>query len=296
MIILHDGNPLSRIRRAWVNQVIVVVCMVMFVLQLFDAFSWQPLAFYPHQLWTWSDRPGPFHGLAGLITHMFFHGDPLHLASNLLALLVFGNNLEDALGHRRYLLFYLLSGVAAAVVQGTLGSSTIPLIGASGAISAVMGAYLLLHPRARILILAFNIAPVMAPASLVVGFTILVNVAMAYDVSLLSGSEPSADLTRIAWWAHIGGFASGLLFLLALKPRDVPLFQSPPPLPARTMRWLGRFVPTLAWPGERPIEEPGADSVVVLARQNRPLVAKLMFIAKALIYVLLIFVLMRYLG
>ena len=296
MIILHDGNQLTRIRRAWVNQAIVVVCIAMFILQLFDAFSWQTLAFYPNQLWSWSDRPGPFHGLAGLVMHMFFHGDPLHLASNLLALLVFGNNLEDALGHWRYLLFYLFSGIAAAVAQGALGNSMIPLIGASGAISAVMGAYLLLHPRARILILAFNIAPVMAPASLVVGFTVLVNVAMAYDISLLSRGSPSPDLTRIAWWAHIGGFAAGLLFLLALKPRDVPLFQAPPPLPARTMRWLGRFVPTLAWPGERPIEEPGTDGAAVLAWQDRPVGAKLLFIAKALFYVLLIFVLMRYLG
>ena len=89
---------------------------------------------------------------------------------------------------------------------------------------------------------------------------------------------------------------AGLLLLLALKPRDVPLFQAPPPLPARTMRWLGRFVPTLAWPGERPIEEPGADGAATLAWQDRPVGAKLLFIAKALFYVLLIFVLMRYLG
>jgi membrane associated rhomboid family serine protease len=294
MIVLHDGNPLTRIRRAWVNQGIVVACIVIFILQLLNKFAWPLYAFYPAQLRGWLPEPGPLHGLLGLVTHQFLHGDPLHLASNVLALLVFGNNLEDALGHGRYLLFYLLCGVCAAAAQGLLGDPTVPMIGASGAISAVMGAYLMLHPRARMLILAFNIAPVLAPASLVVGFTILVNIAMAYDVRLLSPGGPAVELMRIAWWAHIGGFAAGLLLLLLFKPRDVPLFQPPPPLPARTMRWLGRIVPTLAWPGERPVEEP-ATGAAALAWQDRPLGAKLLFIAKALFYVLLIFVLMHYL-
>jgi len=294
MIVLHDGNPLTRIRRAWVNQAIVVACIVIFILQLLNKFAWPLYAFYPGQLLGWAPEPGPLHGLLGLVTHLFLHGDPLHLGSNVLALLVFGNNLEDALGHVRYLLFYLLCGVCAAATQGLLGDPTVPMIGASGAISAVMGAYLMLHPRARMLILAFNIAPVLAPASLVVGFTILVNIAMAYDVTLLSPGASVAELIRIAWWAHIGGFVSGLLWLLVLKPRDVALFQPPPPLPARTMRWLGRIVPTLAWPGERPIEEPATGSAA-LPWQDRPLGAKLLFIAKALFYVLLIFVLMHYL-
>jgi hypothetical protein len=127
-----------------------------------------------------------------------------------------------------------------------------------------------------------------------VGFTILVNIAMAYDVTLLSPGASVADLIRIAWWAHIGGFAAGLLLLLILKPRDVPLFQPPPPLPARTMRWLGRIVPTLAWPGERPVEEPETGTPVQ-PWQDRPVGTKLLFIAKALFYVLLIFVLMHYL-
>ena len=294
MIVLHDGNPLTRIRRAWVNQGIVVACIVIFILQLMNKFDWPIYAFYPGQLWYWTPTPGPLHGLSGLVTHLFLHGDPLHLISNVVALLVFGNNLEDALGHVRYLLFYILCGVCAAAAQGLLGDPTVPMIGASGAISAVMGAYLMLHPRARMLILAFNIAPVLAPASLVVGFTILVNIAMAYDVTLLSPGASVADLIRIAWWAHIGGIAAGLLLLPLLKPRDVPLFQPPPPLPARTMRWLGRIVPTLAWPGERPIEEPETGAAV-LPWQDRPLGAKLLFIAKALLYVLLIFVLMHFL-
>jgi membrane associated rhomboid family serine protease len=293
MIILHDGNPLTRIRRAWVNQTIVLACILVFILQFLGKFDWPIYAFYADQLRSWAPVPGPLHGLLGLITHLFLHGDPLHLASNVLALLVFGNNLEDALGHGRYLLFYLLSGACAALVQSQFGDPTVPMIGASGAISAVMGAYLMLHPRARMLILAFNIAPVLAPASLVVGFTILVNIAMAYDVTLLSPDAMAADLLRIAWWAHVGGFAAGLALFLLLKPRDVPLFQPPPPLPARSMRWLGRIVPTLAWPGERPVEEPGAG--VSLPWQDRPLGAKLLFIGKALLYVLLMFVLMHYL-
>jgi membrane associated rhomboid family serine protease len=297
MIVLHDGNPLTRIRRAWVNQGIVIACIVIYLLQAFSIFPWQYLAFFPQRLWLQWPEDGLLHGVSGLITHLFLHGDLLHLVTNLLALLVFGNNLEDALGHWRYLVFYLASGVSAALAQTVLGDHHTPMIGASGAISAVMGAYLLLHPRARILILAFNIAPIMAPASLVVGFTLLVNIAMAYDISLLSrGGANSAALSHIAWWAHVGGFAAGLLLLWLLKPREVALFQPPPPLPARTMRWIGRLVPTLAWPGERPIEEPGFDGAAALRWQDRPVGAKLLFIAKALLYVLLIFVLMRYLG
>jgi membrane associated rhomboid family serine protease len=294
MIVLHDGNPLTRIRRAWVNELIVAACIGVFVLQVLDAFPWQRLAFFPQQLRSWAPEPGPLRGAAGLLTYQFLHGSPLHLASNALALLVFGNNLEDALGHRRYALFYLVCGIAAAAAQGLLANPFIPMIGASGSVAAVMGAYLLLHPRARILILAFNIAPVMAPASLVVGFTILTNVAMAYDISLLHPGAQPAALARVAWWAHLGGFAAGISLLLLLKPRDVPLFQAPPPLPAKSMRWLGRVIPTLTWPGDRPVEEPGT-AAPAPSWQDSTVGARLLFAAKATLYILLILVLMRYL-
>src|SRR5215475_15446676 len=289
MLILHDGNPLKRIRRPWVNQALIVTAIAVFILQFTHAIAWRRWAFFPAQLWHLAPGPGPLYGVAGLVTHQFLHGSPLHLIANLVALRVFGDNIEDALGHWRYALFYLGGGVAAALTQALLGGPS-PMIGASGAISAVMGGYLLLHPRARILILAFNIAPVLAPASLVVAFNIAVNIAMAYDVSLLTGHAPAADEAAIAWWAHIGGFVCGLALVPLLKAPNVPLFQAPPPAPERSMRLLGRFIPSLSWPGDRPF---GEDTAAAVAALEHPTRAKLLVFAKAALYVLLLLVLMR---
>ena len=291
MLILHDGNPLKRIRRPWVNQALIVTAIAVFILQFTHAIAWRRWAFFPSQLWHLAPGPGPLYGVAGLVTHQFLHGSPLHLIANLVALRVFGDNIEDALGHWRYALFYLGGGVAAALTQALLGGPN-PMIGASGAISAVMGGYLLLHPRARMLILAFNIAPVLAPASLVVAFNIAVNIAMAYDVSLLTGHAPDPADAAIAWWAHIGGFGCGLALVPMLKASSVPLFQAPPPAPERSMRLLGRLIPSLSWPGDRPFSE---DTAAAVAAVEHPTRAKLMVFAKAGLYVLLLLVLMRFL-
>jgi hypothetical protein len=167
----------------------------------------------------------------------------------------------------------------------------VPLIGASGAIAAVMGGYLLLHPRARILILAFNIAPVMAPAAVVVGFNLVVNIAMAYDITLLSGGPPDPANLHIAWYAHITGFLLGLALVPLLKARDVRLFQAPTLAPGRATTWLGRVVPSLTWPGDYPL--PGSHDAAV-AEAEHPARAKLLVLVKALLYVTLILVLLRF--
>jgi membrane associated rhomboid family serine protease len=292
MLILHDGNPLARIKRPWVNYGLMGAMVVVFMLQIADLVSWRRFAFFPAQLWHLWPLPGPLNGFAGLFTHQFLHADILHIFANLVSLRVFGDNIEDALGHWRYALFFLSSGAVAAATQG-LSDPNMPLIGASGSIAAVMAGYLLLHPRARILILAFNIAPVLAPASLVVGFGILVNIAMAYDITLLTGGAPDPASTSIAWWAHIGGFACGLIFVPLLKARTLPLFQPPPPSQGRGMRWLGRLIPSLAWPGDRPLAE---DAAAEVAAAEHPARAKLLVFAKAVLYILLILVLMRYLS
>jgi membrane associated rhomboid family serine protease len=236
--------------------------------------------------------PGPLNGILGLVTHQFLHGNILHLVANLVALRVFGDNIEDALGHWRYALFFLGSGAVAAMAQGLLSDPHVPLIGASGSIAAVMAGYLLLHPRARILVLAFNVAPILAPASLVVGFGILVNLAMAYDITLLTGGPPDPQDLVIAWWAHVGGFACGLAFVPLLKARDVPLFQPAPMTQGAGMRWLGRLIPALSWPGDRPFAE---DTAAAVAAATNPGRAKLLVFVKAAFYILLILVLMRYL-
>jgi hypothetical protein len=156
-----------------------------------------------------------------------------------------------------------------------------------------MAGYLLLHPRARIFVLVFNIAPVLAPASFVVGFSILVNIAMAYDVTLLTGSTPDAQARITAWWAHIGGFTAGLVLVPLLKTRSVALFQPPPLTQGAGMRWLGRLIPSLAWPGDRPF---GEDTAAAVAAAEHPTRTKALVFAKAVLYILLILVLMRLLS
>jgi membrane associated rhomboid family serine protease len=153
---------------------------------------------------------------------MFLHGSPLHIAGNMLYLWIFGDNVEDALGHARFLLFYLLAGVGAAVAQTiTAPASVIPMIGASGAISGVLGAYLLLFPYATVLTLVvfgFFIRTVHIPAVVVLGFWIvlqLVNGWLTVSASMMGRGE----IGGVAWFAHIGGFLAGMVLLLLFRPR-----------------------------------------------------------------------------
>jgi membrane associated rhomboid family serine protease len=177
-----------------------------------------------------------------ILTSMFMHGGLAHLGGNLLFLYIFGDNVEDALGHGRYVGFYLLSGLAAAAAQILTGvSSPLAMVGASGAISGVLGAYVVLYPRAPILVL--NSVPLLwlfwglflsFPAWLVIGFWFLGN--LLSGVSSLGMSEGSGG---VAFFAHIGGFLFGLLSIKPLlKPqRQRPAFEwagwRPPPRPPR---------------------------------------------------------------
>lgn len=165
------------------------------------------------------DFPSP---LATVLTSMFMHGGLLHVGGNMLYLWIFGNNVEDTLGHGRFLLFYLLSGGAAALGQTAVNpASAIPMIGASGAVSGVLGAYLLLFPYATILTLVtfgFFIRFIRVPAIIVLGFWIilqLINGYVTYSASVMGRPEAGG----VAWFAHIGGFVAGMLLLFLLKPR-----------------------------------------------------------------------------
>ncbi len=143
------------------------------------------------------------------LTSMFLHGGFLHILGNMWFLYIFGDNVEDRLGHIRYLLFYLLCGFAAGFVHlVTNWGSSIPTIGASGAISGVMGAYLLLYPRSRIMTLVpifLFLQFVEIPAFVFLGYWIL--------IQLLSASVTPRNVGGIAFWAHIGGFVAGLIFV-----------------------------------------------------------------------------------
>ncbi len=147
-----------------------------------------------------------------VVTSQFLHAGWWHLIGNMLFIWVFGNNIEDAMGHWRFLIFYLLCGVGAALINaGVEPTSEAPTIGASGAISGVLGAYLLLYPRAKVMVFALYIL-IPLPAFIVLGLWIFMQVA-----NLGGGGN-------IAWWAHIGGFAVGMLLVLPFKRRHVKLF------------------------------------------------------------------------
>ena len=159
-----------------------------------------------------ADLPSP---VLTIFTSMFMHGGLFHIGGNMLYLWIFGNNVEDTLGHGRYLLFYLLSGVAAALAQTAIGpSSAVPMVGASGAISGVLGAYLLLFPHAHVttlIILGFFFRLVQIPAMIVLGFWIVLQV--------LNGLGSFGSSGGVAFFAHIGGFLAGMGLLYVMRPR-----------------------------------------------------------------------------
>ena len=231
MFPLHDENRPSI--RPYVNYVLIAVNVVMFFyffMQGGRAFvkAIEMLGAVPYdiinldRLWT-------------LLTSMFMHADIMHILGNMVYLWVFGDNIEDALGHSKYLIFYLFGGLAATFAHiasiwfllpsleqylGMYDPSKIPSVGASGAISAVLGAYLLLYPRARIRTLVFYIFVqiVSVRAYYYLGFWFLYQLMMGM-ISLTG--IPSG----VAFWAHIGGFVAGVLFI---KPFGAKVKPKPP--------------------------------------------------------------------
>jgi len=147
------------------------------------------------------------------LTSMFLHGGWFHLIGNMWFLWVFGNNVEDSMGHVRYLAFYLLCGVAAAAAQTFMNpASPIPMVGASGAISGVMGAYIVLYPRVRVhmlVILAIFITRIVVPAYLMLGYLFL--------LQLIGGGLAGSSEGGVAFWAHAGGFIAGALLIQVFK-------------------------------------------------------------------------------
>jgi len=151
---------------------------------------------------------------------MFLHGGLFHVGGNMLYLWIFGDNVEDTLGHGRFLAFYLLSGVAAALAQTAVNPrSAVPMIGASGAVSGVLGAYLLLFPYASVLMLVifgFFVRIVHWPAIIVLGLWIVVQFLNGFiTVSVSAGGTTGGT----AWFAHIGGFLAGMVLLFLIRPR-----------------------------------------------------------------------------
>ena len=181
--------------------------------------------FIPARFVHWADDGGnplsPFRFLP-IFTAMFLHGGWLHIIGNMLYLWVFGDNVEDRLGHARFVVFYFLCGAAAFGAQ-TLANpeSTVPAIGASGAIAGVLGAYFILYPRSRVLtLIPIFIIPwfVEIPAVVYLG--------LWFVLQLFSGAieltSHAGQMGGVAWWAHAGGFISGIVLCLVMRKRQLP--------------------------------------------------------------------------
>jgi membrane associated rhomboid family serine protease len=171
---------------------------------------------------------------ATLFSSMFLHGGVMHLGGNMLYLWIFGDNIEEAMGRVRYVIFYLLAGLGASLTHViTNPHSDVPAIGASGAISGVLGAYLLLYPRAQVMtlvVLGFFIRLLYIPAGIVLG--------LWFVVQLLSGGltagQPGGG---VAFWAHVGGFVAGMLLVGMFKKRQVRFFNPAIYHPSRIEQW-----------------------------------------------------------
>lgn len=223
---LFDDNPTRR--TPYVTWALIAACVLMFLWQQTlpppagEAMVYA-LGVIPARLFGHAELPPQMQVVppwASVLTSMFLHGSWLHLLGNMLYLWIFGNNVEDAMGHVRFVAFYVLAGVAAALLQGGLApQATIPMIGASGAIAGVLGAYLLLHPKANVRVLVvilLFIRIINVPAVIVLG--------LWFVVQLMSGATTPADGGGVAFWAHVGGFVAGVALIPVFKERGVPLF------------------------------------------------------------------------
>jgi membrane associated rhomboid family serine protease len=223
---LSDDNPLRSIRFQWVTVALIAANVAAFIWQNAGAGQTAAASFslIPSELLQVRIFGGPAHGPFDavavpegytLLTYMFLHGDILHLASNMLFLWVFGDNVEDAMGHIKFLAFYLICGVCGALAHAAaLPASKLPLIGASGAVAGVIAAYLILHPRVMVWVLAFRIIPLRISAAWVLGVWVATQLLMV----LLQQAD------QVAWWAHVGGMVAGAILILFLRRPGVPLF------------------------------------------------------------------------
>jgi membrane associated rhomboid family serine protease len=236
MIPLQDDNPTER--TPFVTVAFIATCTLVFLYQASlsprtgETFIFQYGAI-PAVLFGQADLPEAMSvtipTYATVITSMFLHGGWMHLMGNMLYLWIFGNNIEDVMGHARFIVFYLTCGVVAAFSHAvTDPSSTVPMVGASGAISGVLGAYILLFPRAHVLVFFPGVGMTRVAAGIVLG--------MWFIMQLLSGGMSIGHTGGgVAFFAHIGGFVAGMVLIGFFKRPEVPFFS-----PGRVSRWDDR--------------------------------------------------------
>jgi len=225
MFPLHDDNPAQAV--PYVTWALIAACALAFFWQLSLGNAIQSAVYsfgmIPAVLLDSRSLPVELDLLPAwmtVFTSMFLHGGWMHLIGNMLYLWIFGNNVEDAMGHRRFIVFYLLCGVIAALSQVALDpASETPMIGASGAISGVLGAYILLYPHARVLVvipIVIIITTARIAAYWVLGFW--------FVMQLFSTAANAGQQGGVAFAAHIGGFVAGMALIPFFKHPHVPLF------------------------------------------------------------------------
>jgi membrane associated rhomboid family serine protease len=219
---LHDANSLQHIKLQYVTIGLIAANALVF---LFTSLGGEnvsnaaavELGYIPSTVFGNAVRPPSLTlvpDYATFITYSFLHSDIFHIGGNMLFLWVFGDNVEDALGHVRYLVFYLACAAAGAFVHGLAAeTSDAPLIGASGAIAGVVAAYLILHPRVKVWILAFARIPLRLPAWIVLALWIAFQFVM-----FVAGGED-----EVSWGAHVGGILAGAVLVVLLRRRDQPV-------------------------------------------------------------------------
>lgn len=225
---IADTNPLEHVLRPYVTWALIALNVLVFVVFQHGAAGEVSEA----GVFSFGTIPAVITGAAvlpegyerlppafTLLTYMFMHAGWLHLLGNMTFLWVFGDNVEDAMGHARFLAFYLLCGIVAGATHVAADpASQDPLIGASGAVAGVIAAYLVLHPRIRLWALVLMKIPLRVPAYWVIGLWLALQV---YQVIAASNEET-------AWWAHLGGFAAGALLVVVMRRPGVALLDRDP--------------------------------------------------------------------
>jgi membrane associated rhomboid family serine protease len=222
MIPIRDDAPKST--TPFVNYFLIVLNLVVFLFEVIQPpdqraeFS-KAFAFIPYRVDLWLEGAAPAgYALIPLFTSMFLHASWLHVLSNMWFLRIFGDNVEDRLGHFGYLLFYLATGLAASLTNFVFTiHSRIPSVGASGAIAGVMGAYFFLYPRARVLTW-FGFFVFWLPAWLVLGYWFVLQFLSGAASTITYAAQPSGG---VAFWAHVGGFVAGLILIKIVPTRKI---------------------------------------------------------------------------
>lgn len=211
MIPLKDENPVNN--KSYIRLIILIICSLVFLFQSFGGINSFLIGYFGFKPVSLIDSSGieTFSPFLTIFTSMFMHGGWLHFLGNMLYLWIFADNVEDALGHKKFIIFYLFSGVCASLSQFIFDiNSPIPMIGASGAIAGVLGAYFYLFPKAKVLVLIPFIIffTIRVPANILLLFWFFYQFININD-----------EQSNIAWIAHIGGFISGLIYVVVTKQK-----------------------------------------------------------------------------